>query len=83
MAARLPPASGRSVQRLLEQCGFVLVRQRGSHAHFKRPGPSGEPLITVPMHDAIGRKTLSGILDEVAFITGIKKDDLIRRLRRL
>ncbi|MBM3943632.1 MAG: addiction module toxin, HicA family [SAR202 cluster bacterium] len=80
---RLPPASGRAVARLLEGNGFVLVRQRGSHAHFRQASNEGGSLVTVPMHRSIGRKTLDGILDEVAFLTGISKGELIRRLRRL
>ena len=83
MRERLPPASGRGVRRLLEGCGFVLVRQRGSHAHFRQLSQTGGPLVTVPMHRSIGKKTLDGILDEVAFLTGIPKAELIRKLRRL
>ncbi len=83
MAERLPPASGRAVRRLLESHGFVLVLQRGSHAHFRRPGRSGGGLITVPMHRSVGRNTLDGILDEMAFISGVPRAELIRRLRRL
>jgi predicted RNA binding protein YcfA (HicA-like mRNA interferase family) len=80
---RLPPTSGRGVRRLLESCGFMLVRQRGSHAHFRQLGETRGPLVTVPMHRSIGKKTLDGILDEVAFITGVPKVELVRRLRRL
>ena len=83
MAERLPPASGRAVQKLLESCGFVLVRQRGSHSHFRQSGQRTGPLVTVPIHRTIGKKTLNGILDEVAFFTGIPKAELIRKLRKL
>lgn len=82
MSEKLPPASGRAVQKLLESLGFVLVRQRASHAHFQRPSRAGEPLITVPMHDEVGKKTLGHILGDISLITGVSKDDLIRLLRR-
>lgn len=81
MAERLPPASGRAVQRLLEDLGFVFIRQRGSHAHFRFQDKGSS--VTVPMHRDIGKKTLSGILDEVAFLSGIPRAELVRRLRRL
>jgi predicted RNA binding protein YcfA (HicA-like mRNA interferase family) len=35
------------VQRMLEGAGFRLVRIRGSHHYFTRPG---EPPISIPVH---------------------------------
>jgi predicted RNA binding protein YcfA (HicA-like mRNA interferase family) len=83
VAERLPSASGRAVRRLLEGLGFTLVRQLGSQAHFRYQVGRQGPLITVPMHRSVGKKTLDGILDEVGSLTLLPKSELIRRLRRL
>jgi predicted RNA binding protein YcfA (HicA-like mRNA interferase family) len=43
----LRPLRAREIIRKLERAGFVLRRQRGSHARFLHPGGRG---VTVPMH---------------------------------
>ncbi len=43
--ARPPQADFDDVRWLLEACGWTLARERGSHAHFTKPG---ERTITVP-----------------------------------
>jgi predicted RNA binding protein YcfA (HicA-like mRNA interferase family) len=43
---KLPVLKAREVMAALERAGFRLVRQRGSHAQFKR----GNLLVTVPNH---------------------------------
>lgn len=56
---KLPVLRPKEVARALERAGFVLVRQRGSHAQFKK----GNLLVTVPMHvDDIAPGTLRSIL---------------------
>jgi len=42
----LPVLKPKEVARALERARFYLVRQRGSHAQYKR----GNLLVTVPMH---------------------------------
>ena len=55
----LPTVKPREVVRALERAGFYLVRQRGSHAQYKR----GNLLITVPMHSGdLNPLTLRSIL---------------------
>lgn len=51
--------------RLLTRLGFVLQRQKGSHAYFKHP--DGRATV-VPMHkgETIGRGLLRSILRESA-----------------
>lgn len=58
------------LQRILEQCGFVQDRQKGSHAHFFHPefGP-----LSIPA-DTIVKKCY---IDEVVDLIGYYLEDLI------
>jgi len=48
--------------KLLEEYGFVFVRQSGSHAIYKKPG---HKIIIVPIHcEDIPKDTLHGILKD-------------------
>ena len=58
--ARPPEASFSDVRRLLEAFGWTLKRQKGSHAHFTKPG---ERTQTVPL--AKGRSVKCHVLDRV------------------
>lgn len=62
--AELPRVSGRQTVRALERAGFVIVRQKGSHVHLRRP--AGGPLVTVPCHgkEILKPKTLKSILNQ-------------------
>jgi predicted RNA binding protein YcfA (HicA-like mRNA interferase family) len=42
---KLPPMTGRDVERILARAGFVLVRQTG-HRHWNK----GERTVPVPVH---------------------------------
>ncbi|MCL4486577.1 MAG: type II toxin-antitoxin system HicA family toxin [Chloroflexi bacterium] len=55
----LPSLKPRQVARALERAGFYLVRQRGSHAQYKK----GNLLVTLPMHPGdLNPSTLRSIL---------------------
>ena len=55
----LPALKPKEVVRALERAGFHLIRQRGSHAQYKR----GNLLVTVPMHSGdLNPLTLRSIL---------------------
>ena len=41
--------SGDSLVRALEQLGYSVIRQKGSHARMRHEGPPVHP-ITVPLH---------------------------------
>ena len=58
--ARPPEASFSDVRRLLESYGWVHKSQRGSHAHFTKPG---ERTQTVPL--VSGRSVKRYILDQI------------------
>ena len=58
--ARPPEASFNDVRRLLEEYGWTFKRQKGSHAHFTKPG---ERTQTVPV--VRGRYVKRYILDQI------------------
>ncbi len=62
------------VCRLLEQLGFVLVRQRGSHAQYRHADGRGT---TVPMHK--GRDIAPPLLRQIARDIGLAVEELTSR----
>jgi predicted RNA binding protein YcfA (HicA-like mRNA interferase family) len=61
LSPRLSSVKPRQLVRILEREGWILHRQRGSHAHFKKEGRAY--LVTVVMHNRdIAPGTLRGIL---------------------
>jgi predicted RNA binding protein YcfA (HicA-like mRNA interferase family) len=78
----LPVVSGKDLLRLLDKLGYTIVRQRGSHVQLRCITPSGEHMITVPLHDEIAPGTLHDILTRVAVRKGILKEELIIMLSR-
>ena len=54
--------SSREICRLLEQHGFIRVRQRGSHIIMQRQVAGGTTTIPVPDHDEVRRGTLRSII---------------------
>lgn len=57
--------SGDRLIRALEQLGYEVIRQKGSHVRLRHNGPPVH-MITVPLHDSLKTGTLHGILAEVA-----------------
>jgi len=59
MPERLPVLGPKQVASALLKAGFVLIRQTGSHTHYRK----GTLTVTVPMHSGdIKRGTLASIL---------------------
>ncbi len=59
---RLPVISGRQAINALQQVGYVVVRQRGSHIRLRHPtNPEHRP-VTVPDHKTLKPGTLRAIL---------------------
>jgi predicted RNA binding protein YcfA (HicA-like mRNA interferase family) len=54
--------SGAQVRQLLEQNGFVMARQRGSHMIMQRRSPGTTVTVPVPAHRQLRRGTLSSII---------------------
>ncbi len=73
--SRLPIFSGRKVIRALEQIGFEVVRQKGSHVRLKHEDGR---VVTVPVHAGqdISRGLLRKILRD-AELTPQKMKDLL------
>lgn len=65
---RLPVLSGGELTRALENGGFQIVRQKGSHISLQK----GPYQTVVPLHDELARGTLLGILKQC----GLSKEDL-------
>ncbi|MDO8629471.1 MAG: type II toxin-antitoxin system HicA family toxin [Phycisphaerales bacterium] len=65
MSERLPALTAREIIKVLERCGFVLVRQSGSHAIFHH---ADGRRTTVPIHGkrTIGRGLLRQIMRDAA-----------------
>lgn len=70
----LPHVSGAEVVRALQQLGFTIARQRGSHIVLRR-GVSG---CVVPNHRVLKIGTLSGVLKQA----GITTEEFTNALRR-
>jgi len=58
---KLPILSGKSVVKIFERMGYVVVRQRGSHIRLLR---DGKRFATIPNYPAIGPGLLRTILRE-------------------
>ncbi len=58
--SKLPLVSGKKCVKVLEQFGFVVYRQRGSHVTLVRENPPNQT--TVPLHKELDRGTLKAIL---------------------
>lgn len=71
--------SGDRLIRTLQQVGYSIVRQKGSHVRLQHPGP---PLhgVTVPLHNPLKIGTLHGILAEVALMRSITVESLSQLL---
>ncbi|MCW5979757.1 MAG: type II toxin-antitoxin system HicA family toxin [Bryobacteraceae bacterium] len=59
---RLRVLSGEQVSAILEQQGFVAVRQRGSHRVLQKHTRDGTVSVPVPLHDPVRRGTLLSII---------------------
>ncbi|MBZ5596827.1 MAG: type II toxin-antitoxin system HicA family toxin [Acidobacteriia bacterium] len=73
---KLPLVSGEKALRVLEQLGFVRVRQRGSHVVLKRSLASGTVGCVVPLHPELATGTLRGILKQA----GISPEEFVEKL---
>jgi len=66
----LPRVTGREVVRALQQLGWVIVVQKGSHVQLKHP-ERGER-VTVPIH--AGETFGAGLLKSILSQAGISAD---------
>ena len=59
---RLRVLSGAEVCRILEENGFRLIRQRGSHAVMQKAVSNSTVTVPIPLHDQIRIGTLLSII---------------------
>ena len=59
---KLPIVSGMEAVKALQQLGFFVYRQRGSHAVLKKITPQGERGCVIPMHREVALGTLRSAL---------------------
>ena len=59
---KLRVLSGQEVCSILEQHGFVRVRQRGSHIVMQRATDGGTTTVPVPVHNEVKIGTLRSII---------------------
>lgn len=71
--------SGAALIKKLEQIGYRITRQSGSHIRLTRDTPSQHHL-TIPNHDPLRLGTSNSILGDVAEQLKISRDELIRQL---
>jgi len=71
--------SGTQLARKLEQFGYRISRQTGSHIRLTTL-EYGEHHVTIPAHHSLKVGTLATILAEVANHFGISREDLFNRL---
>ncbi len=69
----VPVLKPREVMRVLENLGFVLVRQKGSHCQFRHVDGRGT---TVPNHQ--GRDISPFLLRQIARDIGMAIDEFLR-----
>ena len=62
------PLRVREVVRMLEQAGWVEMRTKGSHRHFRHP--NRPLLVTVPGND--GKELAPGTLNDILKKAGLK-----------
>ena len=73
---KLNRISGQAAIRMLEQLGFVQIRQKGSHVILKKHSPEGEVGCVVPLHKELAIGTLRGILKQA----GVTVDEFEKNL---
>ncbi|PJC68030.1 hypothetical protein CO015_05460 [candidate division WWE3 bacterium CG_4_8_14_3_um_filter_42_11] len=68
---KLSPTSSKKLIRILEKSGFVVVRQKGSHARLEH---SDERKTTIPTHS--GEKIGKGLLRKILRDTNLSPKEL-------
>ncbi len=76
MSPKLPVVTGSEVARVARGMGFVLNRQKGSHAVYYRKDDKAR--VVIPMHagKSLPPKTLAGIIEDM----GMTPEDFRRAL---
>ena len=65
--------------RVLQQLGYTVIRQKGSHVRLRHAGPPTHT-ITVPLHSPLRIGTLHAIVSEVSQMSSISMEALCEML---
>jgi predicted RNA binding protein YcfA (HicA-like mRNA interferase family) len=63
---KLRQLSQKEIIKTLEEFGFIVKTQRGSHIKMRRKTDSGFQVLTVPNHKEIDKGTLKGIFNQAS-----------------
>jgi len=66
------PISGKQAVKILQDRGFVIARQRGSHVVLTKQAASGKLTTVVPLHKELKKGTIRSI----AKLAGLRPSDL-------
>lgn len=55
------PISGKKAIKILEENGFLVSRQKGSHVVLTKKSSSGKTIVVVPIHKELKKGTLRSI----------------------
>lgn len=66
-----PSISGMQMIKVLEKCGYQVIRTRGSHVRLKHPSKAS---VTVPLHKELGLGLALKILRDV----GLTQDEFTK-----
>jgi predicted RNA binding protein YcfA (HicA-like mRNA interferase family) len=72
--------SGPELAKLLEEYGYRITLQTGSHIRLTSNIGHGEHHITIPNHNPLKVGTLGNILNEVASYLDVDRPTLVERL---
>lgn len=75
MPPRLPNVTAKGLVRALEKAGFVLQRQKGSHATFRHP--ETKRTTVVPLHSGDVKRPL---LKMILLQAGLTEEELLKLL---
>ncbi len=67
---KLPVISGADTIKKLEQLGYTVTRQKGSHVRLHHPSEPSKKPITVPLQDELKR----GLLNQIIKDTDISRE---------
>jgi len=81
MSEKLPVISGARLIKFLQQFGYEIIRQKGSHVRLVKDAPSGKHKITIPNYNPVAKGTLSDILTRIAIWCQVPKDELINKIK--
>jgi predicted RNA binding protein YcfA (HicA-like mRNA interferase family) len=73
--------TGRELATLVQQYGYEITRQKGSHIRLTTHSPKPHS-ITIPNHNPLKIGTLSTILSDIALERGTRKEDIMKELFR-